>query len=303
MSREEAIKELSNLIFELGFEDNVDDKVYALNMAIQALSQEPCENKSIMNDTELDKAIRHIKTRADAWAVKEVTEALRSISERLDKALSQESLDNMPCVTKEEMQKCKEVVKKYTPSVTQKPIECTDAVSRDTVLDAIFDYWYKKNIIGGSGRDVYDDCAFIIKQLPSVTPKPTECDDTISREAVKKVLSNHFEKHYYDYCDVLEEDIDKLPPVTPQTECLKAQTKKQAMPMSCDDCCYEPNSPFCEMYRKDICEKKEEQKSGKWIPNYYFYGIYDYTCSECEKHSKERSAFCPNCGCRMESEE
>lgn len=42
MTREEAKKELSKLIFELGFEDNVDDKVYALNVAIQALSQEPC---------------------------------------------------------------------------------------------------------------------------------------------------------------------------------------------------------------------------------------------------------------------
>ena len=40
--------------------------------------------------TELEHAIKHIKTRADAWAVKEVTEALQSISERLDKALSQE---------------------------------------------------------------------------------------------------------------------------------------------------------------------------------------------------------------------
>ena len=39
MTKEEAKKELSKLIFELGFEDNVDDKVYALNMAIKALSQ------------------------------------------------------------------------------------------------------------------------------------------------------------------------------------------------------------------------------------------------------------------------
>ena len=40
---EEAKNELSKLIFELGFEDNVDDKIYALNMAIKALSQEPCD--------------------------------------------------------------------------------------------------------------------------------------------------------------------------------------------------------------------------------------------------------------------
>lgn len=37
--------------------------------------------------TELEHAIKHIKTRADAWAVKEVTEALQSISERMDKAV------------------------------------------------------------------------------------------------------------------------------------------------------------------------------------------------------------------------
>lgn len=41
-------------------------------------------------------------------------------------------------------------------------------------------------------------------------------------------------------------------------ECLKVQSKKQKLPMSCDDCCYEPNSPFCNMYRKDICEKEEK---------------------------------------------
>lgn len=37
--------------------------------------------------TNLEHAIKHIKTRADAWAVKEVTEALQSISERMDKAV------------------------------------------------------------------------------------------------------------------------------------------------------------------------------------------------------------------------
>ncbi|MBQ1295607.1 MAG: hypothetical protein IIY21_16295 [Clostridiales bacterium] len=44
--------------------------------------------------TKLEHAIKHIKTRADVWAVKEVTEALQSISERLDKALSQEPCDD-----------------------------------------------------------------------------------------------------------------------------------------------------------------------------------------------------------------
>ena len=58
-----------------------------------------------------------------------------------------------------------------------------------------------------------------------------------------------------------------------------------------------------EEYSRIICQLSSiTQKSGKWIPNYYFYGIYDYTCSECEKHSKERSKFCHNCGAKMESE-
>ena len=47
---------------------------------------------------------------------------------------------------------------------------CDDVISREDVLDAIFDYWYKKNIVGCSGEDIYKDCAFIIKQLPSVQP-------------------------------------------------------------------------------------------------------------------------------------
>ncbi|MBR3599722.1 MAG: hypothetical protein IKL53_07565 [Lachnospiraceae bacterium] len=46
---EEAKKELSKLIFELGFEDNIDDKVYALNMAIQALYQ-ISDIKAIINN-------------------------------------------------------------------------------------------------------------------------------------------------------------------------------------------------------------------------------------------------------------
>lgn len=48
MTNEEAKKELSKLIFELGFEDNVDDRVCALNMAIKVLEQPkwiPCSER------------------------------------------------------------------------------------------------------------------------------------------------------------------------------------------------------------------------------------------------------------------
>ena len=54
MTEDEAKKELSKLIFELGFEDNIDDKVCALNMAIKALSQEPtvCDIDAIRDEIE-----------------------------------------------------------------------------------------------------------------------------------------------------------------------------------------------------------------------------------------------------------
>lgn len=46
MTREEAISEISKIIFELGFEDtpSTDKRVDALNMAIEALKQEPKGN-------------------------------------------------------------------------------------------------------------------------------------------------------------------------------------------------------------------------------------------------------------------
>jgi len=61
MLREEAISEISRIIFELGFEDtpSTDKRVDALNMAIKALEQEPIlgkiraeieQVKSIMNE-------------------------------------------------------------------------------------------------------------------------------------------------------------------------------------------------------------------------------------------------------------
>lgn len=84
--------------------------------------------------TELEHAIKHIKTRADAWAVKEVTEALRSISVRMDKALSQEP--------------------------------CDDAISREAVLNMQYRIDDSATL---STRDVVN--VEDIEDLPSVTQK------------------------------------------------------------------------------------------------------------------------------------
>lgn len=267
--REEAKKELSKLIFELGFEDNVDDKIYALNMAIQILSQEPNRD------------------------MKEISEIMK-------------------CDVDAEI-KCKMISNILTakPHYFKEQEPCDDTVSREAFITR-YREWMKSEY----GKIPDDDTLTIrvIKSLPSVTPKSIECDDAVSREAIlSKIKEVCFSKEWTQFRvnngshgqrDFIIDYIEQLSPVTPQTECLKVQAKKQAMPMSCDDCCYEPNSPFCEMYRKNICEKKEEPKSGKWIITYP-HGKHNpiYECPRCHaSNSSVFKNFCPNCGKKMESE-
>lgn len=131
--------------------------------------------------TKLEHAIKHIKTRADAWAVKEVTEALQSISERLDKALSQEPMREF---TEEEAKAySKALDKMYKPTgfnVFNEP--CDDAVSREELLKAI-DTWDKFGVDDTNSLFRldnlslpyyvpyihYDDVIKCIKGMPSVT--------------------------------------------------------------------------------------------------------------------------------------
>ena len=78
MTREEAKKELSKLIFELGFEDNVDDKVYALNMAIQAL-----ENRISIKQIRAE--IENEADEYDAYVNADVARGLYKAGEIIDK--------------------------------------------------------------------------------------------------------------------------------------------------------------------------------------------------------------------------
>lgn len=73
-----------------------------------------------------------------------------------------EELENMPCITPEEMQKCKDIVKKYTPK--QEP--CDDVVSRQAVLDIVCGT-YEKVGFGWGESNFYK----AIQELPSVRPQ------------------------------------------------------------------------------------------------------------------------------------
>ena len=98
--------------------------------------------------TELERALLHIKTRADAWAVREV-----------EKALSQEPTDTWS------IKDVADTFKKHGIIGEQQP--CDDAISRKAVLDGlkgcICEEWVKTLF------------ATMVKQLPSVTQKAGKC--------------------------------------------------------------------------------------------------------------------------------
>lgn len=182
--------------------------------------------------TNLERAINHIKTRADAWAVKEVTEALQSISERLDKALSQEpcewgrmTFDATTGISVFEFSD--ETIKKVKQAELE---QCDDAVSRE----------YLKKIAQSEGAYGYVS-AHDIATAPSVTPMrdatpkeqksvndyiksistPTgiKFNDAISREAVCDYIADYVNDEYStqaecEMADFMIEGIQHLPSVT-----------------------------------------------------------------------------------------
>lgn len=66
-------------------------------------------------------------------------------------------------------------------------IFCDDAISRDMALEKMADY-----VASGYADSAEDFVEYsrIICQLPSVTPKPIECDDAISREDAEQMFRN-----------------------------------------------------------------------------------------------------------------
>lgn len=103
----------------------------------------------------------------------------------------------------------------------------------------------------------------LLKTEPSVTPKPTECEDCVSREAVLDAL--HVEGRptkRFDYVIDVRKDIMALPPVTP-----KQKTGK-----------WIDNHTTCECCGWQMIDDVMES------PNMVFF------------------PFCPNCGAKMEGE-
>lgn len=154
---------------------------------------------------------------------------------------------------------------------------CTDAVSRQAILDGIEELkkspWATDKRGNGfeylitEALDVVKDLC--IKQLPSVNPQP--CDDAVSREAVDKyiveLLSGYLYAEERERLEKLNAYLWELPSVT--------------------------------------------QKSGKWIERQNIARTsiataiefrWTYECSECGHEVRHKTRFCASCGCRMESD-
>lgn len=132
--------------------------------------------------------------------------------------------------------------KEKLPPVTQIPIECDDAISREAVLKKI-DYEvehyckYLEEVDDKRNAQthvalVFDNIREEVEQLPSVTPKSIVCEDAISREELLKAIDT-WDKFGYtetgcfvrepkgDYVPYIHYDdvikcIKGMPPVTPQ---------------------------------------------------------------------------------------
>ena len=161
-------------------------------------------------------------------------------------------------------------------------LECVFSQSREDLIDIAV-----KNIMELK-QEPCEDLEREYEKSKALFSKIVKDEDTISRKSVMmEIIKRKGKGDLYDA-------IKKLPSVTPSiTRDIEKSNFSQEQYLLDTDTAYKIG------YEQG---KKDSRRKGHWIPNEYFYGTYDYTCSECKKHSDERSEFCPKCGAEMESE-
>ena len=143
MTREEAIEKLELM------RQKVDEETYrALILAIKALEQEPCETSTNEPMTMVYPTIfcEDAISRTDALKVaSDECQEFRGIYGRIEDGIQK------------------------LPSVTPKPIECEDAISREAVLEKLNEWDWQELYLPIHFKE------YIIDELPSVTPSYKEC--------------------------------------------------------------------------------------------------------------------------------
>lgn len=111
-------------------------------------------------------------------------------------------------------ERANEALDKAVEALEQKP--CEDAISREYLVEHIKACW-------NNGRPMYSpdlsELLSWIDDVPLVQPKPIECEDAISRQAVLDMAITIKTDDYSgnEIMDVVDiDDVKALPPVTPQ---------------------------------------------------------------------------------------
>ena len=88
--------------------------------------------------------------------------------------------------------------------------------------------------------------------------------DLINRETVKNILSYYFSKHYYDYYEAIEEDINELPSIVPKEDAVSREDVIKLVECSGYDLQFRTdNADMCNDVKKlpsvtPICEEREK---------------------------------------------
>jgi len=214
-----------------------------------------------------------------------------------------------------EQKSCEDLEREYEKSkaLFNKIVKDEDAISREAVLEKAV---YTETEEGWWGYRVDVD---YIKSLPSVTPKPTECEDAIRRDAVRQAIDEIYNctENMEEYANSLDATIEKLPSVTLQRN---SNTDKKHVGNTLEDAvsreaiidlikrCYptEEQTTGCLMIESinKLPSVTQKSKTGHWILDETDNSI---TCDKCgcliwaNDISNGDAHYCPNCGAEMES--
>lgn len=151
--------------------------------------------------------------------------------------------------------------------------ESCEAVSREAVLQGMYDLCNTgETLKENPWRDNphIDAIIDMIENLPPVTPKPTECEDAVSRETVLDYIRDNYRRWFINDDAFMQcvNGIKNIVPVTP-----KQRTGKWEKAITLG------------RYRCSVCKgEHNDPETGKWNE------IFD----KCAYN------FCPNCGAKME---
>lgn len=170
MTREKAIKIIREIEYPVNG-DNKKERNKAINMAIKALEQEPCDDV-VSREMALEKMADYVA------------------SGYTDSAEDFEEYSRIIC---------------QLPSVTQKPIECEDVVSRQAVLDTE----YQVKIINDIEYVMLSEVQMKMRKLPSVRPQEPKTGQ-FAKWVAREIFDDMWEYNKDAFAELACRKLEKL---------------------------------------------------------------------------------------------